>query len=141
MVGLLCTFISDTKLQLDRVDVKDKSKFENIEHKSLDIYNNNLIEIYIYEKKQVTFKTSGLLRTFVIDAKGNAMLKVKNPKYPILEKYQPKQYSKYIKVKKMCGIKKYKIDASGKVLGYYYLGSVLENGKELFSKVLTYRKI
>lgn len=141
MLGLLCSFIGEIKLRLYRVDVKDRSKFQNISNNSLDIYNNDLIEIYIFEKKQVTLKEIGILRTFVIDTKGNTMLKVKNPKYPVLEKHQPKKYNTYINVKKMCGIKKYKTDASGKVLGFYYLGRVLDNQRELFSKVISYRKI
>ncbi len=139
MLAMRCKVESENRLFTERIDFKDKALLEKNNGIFIDIFNNDLVDIYIFEKKQVVLKLTGLLRTFVIDAKENKMLKVKNPKYPIREDAQPKQYNSYVAVKKMCGIKKYKTDATGKVLGFYYLGRVLDEDKELFAKVLSYK--
>ena len=66
---------------------------------------------------------------------------LRNPKYPLLKEKQPKKYLSQFSIGSSCGIKKYKTDASGKVLGFYYLGRVQHENEELFSKVLAYRRI
>ncbi|MDQ1337719.1 MAG: CRISPR-associated endonuclease Csn1 [Campylobacterota bacterium] len=139
MLAMRCTVESENRLFTERIDFKDKVLLEKNNGTFIDIFNNDLVDIYTFEKKEVLLKLTGLLRTFVIDAKENKMLKVKNPKYPIREEAQPNRYNNYVKVKQMCGIKKYKTDATGKVLGFYYLGRVLDDGKELFTKVLSYK--
>lgn len=141
MLAMRCTVESKNRLFTERIDFKDKVLLEKNNGTFIDVFNNDLVDIYTFEKKEVLLKLTGLLRTFVIDAKENKMLKVKNPKYPIREDAQPSQYNNYTAVKKMCGIKKYKTDATGKVLGFYYLGRVLDDGKELFAKVLSYKAL
>jgi CRISPR-associated endonuclease Csn1 len=139
MLAMRCQVESDKRLFTERIDFKDKKVLKHNDGHYMDVFNNDLVDIYVYEKKAVILKLCGLLRTFVINAKGDKMLKVKNPKFPIREEAQPKQYNAYVAVKKMCGIKKYKTDAAGNVLGFYYLGRVLDEDKELFSKVLAYK--
>lgn len=141
MLAMRCKVESENRLFTERIDFKDKTLLEKNVGTFIDIFNNDLVDIYTFEKKQIILKLTGLLRTFVIDAKENKMLKVKNPKFPIREDAQPKQYNSYVAVKKMCGIKKYKTDATGKVLGFYYLGRVLEGKNELFAKVLGYKAL
>lgn len=141
MLAMRCTVESENRLFTERISFKDKNILKKNNGTFIDIFNNDLVDIYTLEKKEVLLKLTGLLRTFVIDAKENKMLKVKNPKYPIREDAQPNQYNNYVAVKKMCGIKKYKTDATGKVLGFYYLGRVLDDGKELFAKVLSYKAL
>ncbi len=141
MLAMRCKAESENRLFTERIDFKDKVLLKKNDGTFIDIYNNDLVDIYTFEKKQIILKLTGLLRTFVINAKEDKMLKVKNPKFPIREDAQPKQYNSYVAVKKMCGIKKYKTDATGKVLGFYYLGKVLNNEKELFAKVLSYKAL
>ena len=141
MLAMRCQVESENRLFTERIDFKDNNLLRQNNGMYIDIFNNDLIDIYTFEKKQVMLKLTGLLRTFITDAKENKMLKVKNPKFPIREDAQPKQYNTYVAVKKMCGIKKYKTDATGKVLGFYYLGRVLHNEKEQFSKVLSYQAL
>lgn len=141
MLAMRCKVESENRLFTERIDFKDKVLLEKNDGTLIDVFNNDLVDIYTFEKKEVLLKLTGLLRTFVIDAKENKMLKVKNPKYPIREDAQPSQYNNYIAVKKMCGIKKYKTDATGKVLGFYYLGRVLDDNKEIFAKVLSYKAL
>lgn len=141
MLAMRCQAESENRLFTQRIDFKDKILLEKNDGRFIDIYNNDLVDIYTFEKKEVLLKLTGLLRTFVINAKEDKMLKVKNPKFPIREDAQPKQYNNYVAVKKMCGIKKYKTDATGKVLGFYYLGRVLDDEKELFAKILSYKAL
>ncbi|MCB5267552.1 MAG: type II CRISPR RNA-guided endonuclease Cas9 [Candidatus Cloacimonetes bacterium] len=141
MLAMRCSVETQTRLFTDRIDFKDSILLKKNDGSYIDIFNNDLVKIFTYEKKQVVLKLTGLLRTFVINAKEDKMLKVKNPKYPIREEAQPKQYNSYVAVKKMCGIKKYKTDASGKILGFYYLGTILDDEKELFAKVLSYKAL
>jgi CRISPR-associated endonuclease Csn1 len=141
MLAMRCKAETENRLFTERIDFKDKILLKKNDGTFIDIYNNDLVDIYTFEKKQVILKLTGLLRTFVINAKEDKMLKVKNPKFPIREDAQPKQYNSYVAVKKMCGIKKYKTDATGKVLGFYYLGRVLDDEKELFTKVLSYKAL
>lgn len=141
MIAMRCKFVGDTKLEMQRIDISDKNSINQIHNNQIDIFNNDLIEIFIFEKKQILSKAIGILRSFIIDTKGNRSLKIKNPKYPIAETSQPPKFNSYISVGKTCGIKKYKTDASGRVLGYHYLGRVMDSGAELFSPVVAYKKL
>jgi len=141
MIAMRCSVESKNRLFTERISFRDKDILNKNDGEFIDIFNNDLIDICTFEKKKVTHKLIGLLRTFVINAKQDKMLKVKNPKYPIREDAQPKQYNNYVAVKKMCGIKKYKTDATGRVLGFYYLGRVIDDEKELFAKVLSYKAL
>ncbi len=141
MIAMRCHYTGEKYLQLDRIDIKDVSILKKNTANTLDIYSNDLIEVYVLEKKSVVLKKVGSLRSFVVKANGSKEIKLKNPKFPSVEEYQPPSYTSYFAIKKTCGLKKYKIDASGVVQGYYYLGKVIENGEELFAKVLTYKKV
>jgi len=138
LVCLRCSF-DEPKLKLQRLDIRSYVQKKSKNDMQMDIFNNDLVEIYIVKSKKVEYKAVGLLKGFT-ESKGGRV-NLRNPKYPLLKEKQPKLYKGEFSIGSTCGIKKYKIDASGKVLGFYYLGRVLENEKELFSKVIVYRKI
>lgn len=137
LVCLRVTF-NEPKLNLQRIDIRNFAINKVSKSNQVDIFNNDLIEIYVIKSKKVTLNSVGVLKGFT---ESGMRIYLRNTKYPLLKEKQPKVYHSTFSIGSTSGIKKYKTDASGKVLGYYYLGSVLENGKELFSKVLTYRKI
>lgn len=141
MIAMRCKYTGETKLEMQRIDISGSSFLKETASNQIDIFNNDLIEIYTFEKKQVNLKIIGILRSFIINSKGDRTLTVKNPKYPIAEISQPSYYNKDVSIGKTCGIKKYKTDATGKVLGFYYLGRIKEEGAELFSPVVAYRKL
>jgi CRISPR-associated endonuclease Csn1 len=138
LVCLRCSF-DESKLKLQRVDIRNYLQNDSKDNIQLDIFNNDLVEIYVVKLKKVEYKATGVLKGFTESKGGRANLR--NPKYPLLKEKQPKIFQGEFSIGSTCGIKKYKTDASGKVLGFYYLGRILENDNELFSKVVTYRKI
>lgn len=138
LVCLRCSF-NEPKLKLQRLDIRSYIQNKNKDETQIDIFNNDLIEIYVLKSKKVEYKSVGVLKGFTESKGGRANLR--NPKYPLLKEKQPKLYQGEFSIGSTCGIKKYKTDASGKVLGFYYLGKVLDGEKELFSKVISYRKI
>lgn len=138
LVCLRCSF-DEPKLKLNRLDIRTYSQHKESTCSQLDIFNNDLIEVYVLKSKKIEFKVLGILKGFTESKGGRANLR--NPKFPLLKDKQPKPFRNEFSIGSTCGIKKYKVDASGKVLGFYYLGRVLENENELFSKVVSYRKI
>lgn len=138
LVCLRCDF-AEPKLKLKRLDIRSYTQNRNKDDTQIDIFNNDLIEIYVIKSKKIEYKAIGVLKGFTESKGGRANLR--NPKYPLLKDKQPKLFQGEFSIGSTCGIKKYKTNASGKVLGFYYLGRVLDNQKELFSKVISYRKI
>ncbi|QKF77370.1 type II CRISPR RNA-guided endonuclease Cas9 [Arcobacter defluvii] len=138
LVCLRCSF-DEPKLQLQRIDIRSHVQNRNKNDTQIDIFNNDLIEIYVIKSKKIEYKAIGVLKGFTESKGGRANLR--NPKYPLLKDKQPKLFQGEFSIGSTCGIKKYKTDASGRVLGFYYLGRVLEGDKEVFSKVVTYRKM
>jgi hypothetical protein len=139
LVCMRCSFVDDKKLQLQRVDIRSYIKEKIAKHNQIDIFNNDLVEIFIEKLKILESKTIGLLKGFT-ESKGGRV-NLRHPKYPLLKEKQPLTYQNEFSIGSTCGIKKYKTDATGKVLGFYYLGRVLNNGKELFAKVLSYKAL
>ena len=140
--SLICvkfSYIDSNILDIQRVDLRNYKKEDNT--KQINIFNNDLIEIFVIKSKKTILKTMGIVKGFSKNKKDYSYINIRNPKYPLLKEKQPKQYFNQILISSTCGIKKYKTDASGIVLGYYFIGRVLENEKGLFSKVVTYRKI
>ena len=137
LVCLRCSF-SEPKLQLKRIDIRNFTNNKYSDNNQLDIFNNDLVEIYVIKSKKVILNSMGVLKGFT---ESGMRLYLRNPKYPLLKEKQPKLFQNTFSIGSTCGIKKYKTDASGKVLGYYYLGRVLEDEKELFSKVVTFKDL
>ena len=137
LVCLRCSFIDEPKLTLQRMDIRSYAKNKVKAHYQMDIFNNDLIEVYVYTSKQVQFKCLGLLKGFT-ESKGGR-INIRHPKYPLLKDKQPELFTKEISIGSTCGVKKYKTDAVGNILGFYYLGRVLDGDKELFAKVLSYK--
>ena len=138
LVCLRCGF-DEPKLKLQRVDIRSYVQNQDRHHTQLDIFNNDIVEIYVLKSKKVEYKSTGILKGFTESKGGRANLR--NPKYPLLKEKQPKLFQGEFSIGSTCGIKKYKTDAIGNVLGFYYLGRVLDEKKELFSKVVTFRRI
>jgi CRISPR-associated endonuclease Csn1 len=141
LVCLRCSFEGNTKLRLQRMDIRTYAKNKESEHNQMDIFNNDLVEIFVEKAKTLQLLCFGLLKKFTLS--GNR-LGLGHPKYPTNLEYQPKNFAvkgkrKEFSIGSSCGIKKYRIDATGTVLGFYYLGRVLDDEKELFSKVLAYK--
>ena len=140
LVCLRCAYQDEKdKLKLERLDIRTYTMRKMAQPFEIDIFNNDLVEIFTLNKKQVVSKTIGILKGFT-ESKGGR-INIRNPKYPLLKEKQPEKYKKEVSIGSSCGIKKYKADASGKVIGFYYLGRILDGDKELFAKVATYRKI
>ena len=138
LVCIRCSF-DEPKLRLQRLDIRSYAQNKESTSDQIDIFNNDLVEIFIQKSKQVQHKLIGVLKGFTESKGGRA--NVRNPKYPLLKEKQPMVFQKEFSIGSACGIKKYKISATGKVLGFYYLGSVLEDENELCSKVVTYKAI
>lgn len=139
LVCLRCSFIDEKKLKLQRIDIRSYAKNKTTNHNQIDIFNNDLSEIFVEKSKTLESKALGLLKGFTESKGGRANLR--HPKYPLLKEKQPSLYQKEFSIGSTCGIKKYKTDATGKVLGFYYLGRVLDDEKEFFSKVLNYKAL
>lgn len=139
LVCLRCSYVNEAKLALQRVDIRSYVKNKTTKHNQIDIFNNDLLEIFIEKSKKLESRVIGLLRGFTESKGGRA--NIRNPKFPLLKEKQPTDFQKEFSIASTCGIKKYKTDASGVVLGFYYLGRVLDNEKELFAKVLSYRAL
>lgn len=137
LVCLRCCF-NEPKLKLQRLDIRSYTQNQDKNDTQLDIFNNDLVEIYTIKSKKTIFNSIGVLKGFT---ESGMRATLRNPKYPSLVEKQPKKYQNKFSIGSTCGLKKYKIDASGKVLGFYYLGRVLEDEKELFSRVVAYREI
>lgn len=139
LVCMRCCFVDDKKLQLQRVDIRSYIKEKTVKHNQIDIFNNDLVEIFVEKSKVLESKVIGLLKGFTESKGGRANLR--HPKYPLLKEKQPAIFQNEFSIASACGIKKYKTDATGKVLGFYYLGKVLDDGKELFAKVLSHKAL
>ena len=139
LVCLRCSFIDEKKLKLQRIDIKSYVKNNVINHNQLDVFNNDVVEIFVEKAKVLESKVIGLLKGFTESKGGRANFR--HPKYPLLKEKQPKVYQKESSIGSTCGIKKYKTDATGKVLGFYYLGRILDDENELFAKVLSYKAL
>lgn len=139
LVSMRCAYIDQNKFTLSRIDIRALSTSGEAKANQLDIFNNDLIEVYIFKSKAVEFKVIGILKGFT--ESGGGRVKLRNPKFPSLKEKQPKIFMNDISIGSMCGIKKYKTDASGRVLGYHYLGRVIDNSAELFSPVVAYKKL
>lgn len=137
LVCLRCSFINEKKLKLQRVDIRSYVKNKVAKHYQIDIFNNDLIEIFVEKSKVLESKTIGVLKGFTESKGGRANLR--HPKYPLLKEKQPSLYQSEFSIASACGIKKYKTDATGKLLGFYYLGRVFDDEKELFTKVLNFK--
>jgi len=143
LVCLRCSFEGDTKLRLQRMDIRTHAKNRERGHNQIDVFNNDLVEIFVEKSKTLQLLCFGLLKKFTLS--GNR-LGLGHPKYPTNLEYQPENFAvkgkrKEFSIGSSCGIKKYRTDATGTVLGFYYLGRVLVNDKELFSKVLAYKAL
>ncbi|MDD3770772.1 MAG: type II CRISPR RNA-guided endonuclease Cas9 [Sulfuricurvum sp.] len=139
LLSMRCEYADTTKLVLKRIDIRAFASSDQIKAHQIDIYNNDLIEIFIIKSKSIESKVIGILKGFTESKGGRA--NIRNPKFPALKEKQPKIYQNEISIGSICGIKKYKTDATGKVLGFYYLGRVKEESAELFSPVVAYRKL
>jgi CRISPR-associated endonuclease Csn1 len=139
LVCLRCSFVDDKKLKLQRIDIRSYVKNKVSQHNQIDVFNNDLVEIFIEKSKVLESKTIGLLKGFT-ESKGGRV-NLRHPKYPLLKEKQPYVFQNEFSIGSACGIKKYKTDATGKVLGFYYLGRVLDDEKELFAKVLSYKAL
>ncbi|TKI70841.1 type II CRISPR RNA-guided endonuclease Cas9 [Sulfurimonas crateris] len=139
LVSLRCGFTGEKKLKLQRVDIRTYVKNKITQHHQMDIFNNDLVEIFVEKSKILESKAIGLLKGFTESKGGRSNLR--HPKYPLLKEKQPFVFQNEFSIGSTCGIKKYKTDATGKVLGFYYLGKVLNNEKELFAKVLSYKAL
>ena len=140
LVCVRCSYNNKDKLKLQRLDIRVFAENKIAEPKQIDIFNNDLIEVFIQKAKKVEKKCFGLLKGFT---ESGFKAKLRHPKYPLLLANQPLSYKKNLEISiaSACGIKKYKTDAIGKVLGFYYLGRILDDEKELFTKVLSYKAL
>lgn len=138
LVCMRCSFVDDKKLQLQRVDIRSYIKEKIAKHNQIDIFNNDLVEIFIEKNKNLEQNCSGLLKGFT---ESGMRANLRHPKYPLLKEKQPSVFQSSFSIASICGIKKYKTDATGKVLGFYYLGRVLDDNKEIFAKVLSYKAL
>lgn len=136
LVCLRCSFIDEKKLKLQRIDIRSYVKNKTSEHNQIDIFNNDLVEIFVEKSKKLEQNCFGVLKGFT---ESGMRVNLRHPKYPLLKEKQPKLFTGNFSIGSACGIKKYKTDATGKVLGFYYLGRVLDDDKELFAKVLSYK--
>lgn len=139
LVSMRCSYSGNNKFALSRIDIRAFATAAQTKANEIDIFNNDLIEIYVLKAKAVEFKIIGILKGFTESKGGRA--NIRNPKFPSLKEKQPKVFQSEISIGSMCGIKKYKTDASGRVLGYHYIGRVMDNTTELFSPVVAYRKL
>ena len=139
LVCLRCGYKEgEEKLKLQRLDIRTYAMNKTAKAFEMDVFNNDLVEIYLNKNKKLISYVLGVLKGFT---ESGMRIYLRNPKYPLLKDKQPKIYQSTFSIGSANGIKKYKIDASGKVLGFYFIGRVLDNDKELFSKVLTYRRL
>ena len=139
LVCLRCGYQKENdKLKLERLDIRTYTMKRVAKSYEIDIFNNDLVEIFVFKKKQLHLQVTGILKGFT---ESGTRANLRNPKYPLLKEKQPKKYRAQFALGSACGIKKYKTDASGRVLGFYYLGRVVDNDKEFFAKVVSYRKI
>ncbi len=138
LVCLRCSFEGNTKLRLQRMDIRTHAKNKESEHTQMDVFNNDLVELFVEKAKELQKNCFGVLKGFT---ESGMRIYLRHPKYPLLKEKQPKVFKSTFSIGASCGIKKYKTDATGTVLGFYYLGRVLENDKELFSKVLAYQAL
>ena len=144
LVSLRCGYVEgESKLSLKRIDIRAYTKNKTTTPHEIDIFNNDLVEIYGIKSKKIYKNCFGLMKKFT--SSGNR-IGLGHPKYPSNLDFQPKNFKtgkarKEFSIGSSCGIKKYKTDASGKLLGFYYLGRVQHENEELFSKVLAYRRI
>lgn len=139
LVSMRCEYVNTSKLDLKRIDIRAFSSSAQPSAHQIDIFNNDLIEVFVNKSKSVELKVVGILKGFTESKGGRA--NIRNPKYPSLKDKQPKAYHTEVSIGSICGIKKYKTNATGKVLGYYYLGRIIEEVVELFSPVVAYRKL
>ncbi|MGD9654682.1 MAG: type II CRISPR RNA-guided endonuclease Cas9 [Sulfuricurvum sp.] len=139
LVCLRCSFVSEKKLQLQRIDIRGYVKSMIVKHNQIDVFNNDFIEIFVEKGKKLELKCFGVLKGFT-ESKGGRV-NLRHPKYPLLKEQQPVSFRNEFSIGSTLGIKKYKTDASGKVLGFYYLGRILDDEKELFAKVLSYKAL
>ena len=139
LVSMRCSLGGKDKFVISRIDIRAYAKATQTKAHEIDVFNNDLIEIYVLKAKIVEFKIIGILKGFTESKGGRA--NIRNPKFPSLKEKQPKLFQSECSIGSMCGIKKYKIDASGRVLGYHYLGKVMDGTTELFSPVVAYKKL
>ena len=127
------------KLKFKRLDIRNF----NLESKRLDahkmnIFNNDLIEVFTVVKKELVGKNIGLVRGFT--ESGNRVT-LRNVKYPLLLEKQPKSYKEKKTIGSACGIIKYKVDITGRVIGIYRLGKVMVNGEVKESNQVIYESL
>ena len=139
LVSMRCAYSGKNKFILSRIDIRAFATATQTKANEIDIFNNDLIEIYVLKAKAVEFKIIGILKGFTESKGGRA--NIRNPKFPSLKEKQPKLFQSEISIGSMCGIKKYKTDASGRALGYHYLGRVMDGTTELCSPVVAYKKL
>lgn len=139
LLSMRCSYSGKNKFVLSRIDIRAFATVAQTKANEIDIFNNDLIEIYVLKAKAVEFKIIGILKGFT--ESGGGRIKMRNPKYPSLKEMQPKIFTNDISIGSMCGIKKYKTDASGRVLGYHYVGKIMDGTTELFSPVVAYKKL
>ncbi len=128
------------KFTISRVDIRNSAK----EAKKLQpadtmkVYENDLLEIFKESKKVLHSAEIGIVKGFT---ESGVRVKLRNPKFPTNEDYQPKEYTKWKGIGSLKGIKKYDIDITGKVQGFYRLGRVLVGDEVKESKVVIYEKL
>lgn len=136
LVCLRCSYEGEKKLKLQRMDIRSYAKNRKAGHNQMDVFNNELIEVFAEKAKLLQQNCFGVLKGFT---ESGVRANLRHPKYPLLKEKQPKIFDSKFSIGSATGIKKYKSDATGNVLGFYYLGRVLDEGKEFFSKVLAYK--
>ena len=138
LVCLRCSYTGEDKLMLRRIDIRDYAKNGSTLSNQMDVFNNDLIELFVEKKQEVVPHSIGLLKGFT---ESGMRAYLRNPKYPLLKEKQPKKFQNIFSFGSGIGLKKFKIDSSGHVQGFYYLGKIIENGEVLFAKVLKYKKV
>lgn len=130
---------SMSKLSLKRLDIRSyQFELQTLSANQMNIFNNDLIDIFSIKKKILEVKVGGILRSFT---KSGDRSKIRNPKFPLLLENQPKFFKGNISIGSACGIIKYKVDISGKVEGIYRLGQIIIDGKIKESNHVIYEKL
>lgn len=78
LVCLRCSFTDDKKLKLQRVDIRSYVKNKFLNHNQIDIFNNDLVEIFVEKSKILEQNCFGLLKGFT---ESGMRVNLRHPKY------------------------------------------------------------